>query len=88
MLTSLDKKPAIATGVRFDNGLLCISLSDGREMRLRLDDVHWLNWLSMATDEQRANWSIKPGGVAIYWEDLDDGVELCHLSHLSVTSTL
>ena len=57
-------------------------------MRLRLDDVHWLDWLSMATDEQRANWSIEPGGVAIYWEDLDDGVELCHLSHLSVTSTL
>lgn len=87
MLTSENKKPAIATGVRFDNDLLCVSLGDGQEMRLRLDDVHWLDWLYLATDEQRANWSIEPGGFAIYWEDLDDGIELCHLSQLPVTCT-
>lgn len=83
MLTSLGKKPAVATGVRFDDDLLCVSLTDGRETRLRLDDVHWLDWLYRATDEQRANWSIEPGGFAIY-EDLDDGIELCHLSQLPV----
>jgi len=29
--------------------------------------------------EQRANWSLEPGGFAIYWNDLDDGIEICHL---------
>jgi len=28
---------------------------------------------------QRANWSLEPGGYAIYWPDLDDGIEVCHL---------
>ena len=39
----------------------------------------WLKWLQGATPEQRANWSIEPRGFAIYWEDLDDGIELSHL---------
>ena len=51
-------------------------------MSLQLDNIHWLDWLYRATDEQRANWSIEPGGFAIYWEDLDDGIELCHLLSL------
>jgi hypothetical protein len=41
--------------------------------------VEWLNWLVKATPEQRANWSIEPNGFAIYWEDLDDGIEVRHL---------
>ncbi len=82
MLTSPDKKTVIATSVRFDNDLLYVALSDGREMSLRLDNIHWLDWLYRATDEQRADWSIEPGGFAIYWEDLDDGIELCHLLSL------
>lgn len=82
MLTSPDKKTVIATSVRFDDDLLYVALSDGREMSLRLDNIHWLDWLYGATDEQRTNWSIEPGGFAIYWEDLDDGIELCHLLSL------
>lgn len=82
MLTSPDKKTVIATNVRFDNTLLYVALSDGREISLRLDNIHWLDWLYEATDEQRAKWSIEPGGFAIYWEDLDDGIELCHLLSL------
>jgi hypothetical protein len=31
---------------------------------------------------QRANWKLEPGGYAIYWEDLDDGIEVCHLLDL------
>ena len=38
-----------------------------------------MKWLRDATPEQRANWSIEPRGFAIYWEDLDDGIELSHL---------
>jgi hypothetical protein len=68
-----------ATKVRFVENLLYISLSDGREISLPLDRIEWLQWLANATPEQRANWSLEPGGYAIYWEDLDDGIEVCHI---------
>ena len=42
-------------------------------------EIDWLDWLAKATPEQQANWSIESGGFAIYWEDLDDGIEVCHL---------
>jgi hypothetical protein len=47
-----------------------------KKTRLPLDRFEWL---AEATPEQRANWSLEPGGFAIYWEDLDDGIELCHI---------
>ena len=68
-----------ATGVRFSANQLCVSVSDGREVIVPLEKVDWLRWLAKATPEQRANWSLEPGGFAIYWNDLDDGLEICHL---------
>jgi hypothetical protein len=38
-----------------------------------------LKWLGKATPKQRANWSLEPGGYAIFRPDLDDGIEVCHL---------
>jgi len=68
-----------AKGVRFTNGTLHVHLNDGREVSLPLAEVPWLKWLTKATPKQRANWSIEPGGYAIYWPDLDDGIEVSHL---------
>ena len=68
-----------ATDVRFADNVLSIVLSDGREISVPIDGVEWLDWLAKATPGQRAGWSIEPGGFAIYWEDLDDGFEICHL---------
>lgn len=68
-----------AKSVRFAGGVLHVQLSDGREISLPLREVPWLKWLADATPKQRANWSVEPGGYAIYWDDLDDGVEVCHL---------
>lgn len=68
-----------ATNVQFLGQLMMVSLSDGRVITLPLDKIDWLRWLANATPEQRANWSLEPGGFAIYWDELDDGVELCHL---------
>jgi hypothetical protein len=68
-----------AVGVRFENNRLYVTLSDSREISLPIDRVEWLDWLAKATPKQRANWSIEPNGFAIYWEDLDDGIEICHL---------
>ncbi len=28
---------------------------------------------------QRRKWHIEPRGIAIYWDDLDDGIEVEHL---------
>ncbi len=68
-----------AKGVRFTNGMLHVRLNDGREIGLPLAEVPWLKWLTKATPKQRANWLLEPGGYAIYWPDLDDGIEVCHL---------
>ncbi len=68
-----------AVGVRFHDNRLYVSLSDGREVSVPLDHVQWLRWLAKATPEQRTQWTIEPGGFAIFWENLDDGIEVEHL---------
>ncbi len=68
--------------VRFEGNILHILLSDGREISLPIDQMDWLKWLANATPEQRAKWTIEPGGFAVYWEELDDGFEIEHLLSL------
>ena len=68
-----------AVDVRFADDTLCITLDDGREICLAISSFNWLDWLAEATSEQQANWSIEPGGFAVYWEDLDDGIEVKHI---------
>jgi hypothetical protein len=68
-----------AKRVRFTGNVLRVDLDDGREVSPRLDEAPWLKWLARATPKQRANWTIEPGGFAIYWPALDDGIEVCHL---------
>ncbi len=68
-----------ATSVRFVDDILYVSLSDGREISIPINKVEWLDWLAKATPAQRANWSIEPTGFAIHWNELDDGIEVCHL---------
>ena len=68
-----------AESVRFTGNVIHVRLDDGREVSLPLNEVPWLKWLAKAAPKQRANWSVEPGGFAIYWPDLDDGIEVCHL---------
>ena len=68
-----------AKDVRLDANILHIILSDGREISLPLEHFSWLKWLANATPEQRSKWKIEPGGFAIYWDELDDGIEVEHL---------
>ena len=81
MNTLLDKttEAVRARGVSFAGDRLRIELSDGRELSVPYKKIPWLKWLAKATPKQRADWSLEPGGYAIYWEQLDDGVEICHL---------
>ena len=72
-----------ATDVQIEDNIMQVSLSDGRAITLPLDKITWLRWLREASPEQQANWSIEPGGFAIYWDDLDDGIEVAHLLTLT-----
>ena len=74
---------AAATGVEFAGDSLIVALDDGRELRVPLDRVPWLSWLRRATPEQRARWTLEPRGFAVYWPDLDDGIEVRHLLSLA-----
>lgn len=65
-----------ATSVRFTHSMLYITLNDEREIGVPLSHF---KWLAQATAPQRANWSIEPQGYAVWWNDLDDGIEVCHL---------
>lgn len=70
------------THVYFHQNTLAIVLNDGRELLLHLDQIDWLKWLATATPKQRDSWSLEPGGFAVYWEDLDDGIEVDHVLSL------
>jgi hypothetical protein len=78
-LTDKATETVRAREVSFAGDRLCIELSDGRELSVPYKKIPWLKWLAKATPKQRADWSLEPGGYAIYWEQLDDGVEICHL---------
>jgi Protein of unknown function (DUF2442) len=68
-----------ATDVHFSGDVLSVSLSDGRSIDIPMDKVAWLSWLKNANADQRSHWNLEPGGYAIFWDDLDDGVEIRHL---------
>ena len=70
------KKSRAAKSVRFTDTMLYIRLTDGREIGVPL--TRFL-WLKRATPTQRSKWRIEPHGLAVYWDDLDDGIEIDHL---------
>ncbi|MCP5520771.1 MAG: DUF2442 domain-containing protein [Verrucomicrobiales bacterium] len=81
-LAKSETAPVRAEGVRFAGDTLHVQLEDGREVSLSLAATPWLGWLARATPGQRNHWSLEPGGYAIYWPELDDGIEVCHLLKL------
>jgi hypothetical protein len=78
MTTLGEQEEVEARSVRFEGEMLFIELSDGRQLGLPYTKITWLDWLAQATVEQRLNWSIEPYGYAIWWDDLDDGIEVVH----------
>ena len=67
---------AFATGVRFDEKMLHVQLSDGREISAPLN---WFPKLRNATSEQRSNWKLIGNGVGIHWDDLDEDLSVAGL---------
>lgn len=62
--------------VAFENGQVIIYLSDYRAIHLSMAQYPWLRWLQQATPEQRSHWEIVPSGGGVWWEELDEGIEL------------
>lgn len=79
MYAATPDRETAAVGVRFDGDTLLITLEDRREIALPLAHYDWTRWLLAATPAQRANWTLEPGGFAVYWPELDDGIEVRHL---------
>ena len=83
LMQTTDTPPHFATGFeRVRPAALASGSTTVGEINLPLAEVPWLKWLAKATPKQRANWSLEPGGFAIYWPDLDDGIEVCQLLNL------
>ncbi|MDT0641274.1 DUF2442 domain-containing protein [Zunongwangia sp. F363] len=55
--------------VFFRENKIFFALEDGREIGAPLD---WYPNLEKATDSQRYNFSISPGGYGVHWEELDE----------------
>lgn len=69
-------KVARIAKVAFDNDNIIIRLSDNRSIYLAMSEHEWLRWLLKATPEQRNRWEIVPSGGGVWWEELDEGIEL------------
>ncbi len=65
-----------AVDVRFTEDMVYIELSDGREIGVPL--AHYA-FLARANKEELSHWQIEPRGFAVYWPELDDGLEVIHL---------
>ena len=63
-----------AQRVRFTEEYAMIDLADGRILGVPLD---FFPLLKAATDEERQNYQLH--GLTIYWEDIDDGMDLTAL---------
>ena len=60
-----------AQRVRFNDSFIWIDLADGRVIGL---PFIWFPWLQNATDAQRQTYELL--GDSIYWEELDEGIDL------------
>ncbi|MCH7988040.1 MAG: DUF2442 domain-containing protein [Planctomycetes bacterium] len=67
---------ALAKSVDFDDEMMHVTLTDGRRLSVPLV---WSPILSQATPEQRANYEIGGGGIALHWPELDEDLSIAGL---------
>ncbi len=60
-----------AVDVEIRDGMVWVTLKDRRVIGMPLD---FFPWLEQASPEQRANYRLYP--FAIYWPDLEDGIDV------------
>ncbi|MDE2747637.1 MAG: DUF2442 domain-containing protein [Chloroflexota bacterium] len=75
--SNLDLKPVIhdtrnePQGLSFTDSHVMVELADGRIIGVPL---HFFPLLKAASDEERRNFKL--GACDVYWEDIDDGIDL------------
>jgi hypothetical protein len=63
----------LITDVSFEDDLLQVLLSDGREIRVPLE---WFPRLRNGSPEHRQNWRLIGKEVGIHWPELDEDISL------------
>ena len=58
--------------IKFQKGLLFVKIDNGKDIAYPLD---WHPKLLNATDEERADWQMKPNGAGIHWNKLDTDID-------------
>jgi hypothetical protein len=67
---------ALAKAVEFDDLMMRVMLTDGREVAVPL---MWFPTLRSATAKQRARYEIAGGGISLHWPALDEDISLAGL---------
>ncbi len=67
---------ALAKSVRFDEEIMHVLLTDGRQISV---PIIWFPLLSQATPEQRDKYEIGGGGTSLHWPELDEDLSIAGL---------
>lgn len=70
-MATKQERPDKPTAVKIENGMVSVTLADGRIISNPLE-WHW--WLANATLEQQANFQLRT--FSVYWPDLDEGLDV------------
>ena len=62
-----------ANKVWYENGMICMLMSDNKEIRFPVDQNRKLK---NATEKQRSNIEIICGGTGLHWPDLDEDLSV------------
>lgn len=69
-------RPPLAVHARATADHLVVALADGREVTV---PVAWFEWLSAASDAERADVVVVEDGSGIWWPRLDEGLSVAGL---------
>jgi hypothetical protein len=72
MSITVSKQP-LASAVTCDEDHLCVTLVDGRELRVPLA---WFPRLRAASPAQRGHWRLMGRGAGINWPELDEDISV------------
>ena len=72
-LNKTQEHEVIAVNVSFSNDMICLILSDGREVKTPLE---FYPLLAKATEEQLQNYRLIGDGSGIHWNDLDEDLSV------------
>lgn len=68
----------LAKSVHFDDAMLWVNLTDGRQLGIPLA---FFPRLLQASPEQRSRFTISGGGLGLHWDELDEDISVPGLLH-------